>query len=199
MFDVVRGEPSLFKSLRAATEMMYRRDTTLREEYKSAAAAELGKQPVEISLEDKAPPEMIPPTVARIYHDQISASQEMPPPKQSPLQRPTDHVTYVMEDRADLLVVDPDKLLSGNYEEACDCMNNDNVPLFCKHVQRCLCDNRSNWRFYAKYYQRPGAWRLQSCPAWQPPGAAHALEGAKELHGRGEVCDYGGWCVIMHL
>ena len=192
MFDVVRGEPSLFKSLRAATEMMYRRDTTLREEYKTAAALALGKQPVEISLEDTAPPELIPPTVARVFHDQIQASAEMPPPKQCPLQRPTDHVTYVMEDRADLLVVDPDKLLSGNYEEACDCMNNANVPLFCKHVQRCLCDNRSNWRFYAKYYQRPGAWRLQSCPAWQPPGAAHALEGAKELHGRGEVCDYGG-------
>jgi hypothetical protein len=46
------------------------------------------------------------------------------------------------------------EMLRGRYDNACSCMNNANKSIFCKHVQKCLLDAKTNWRLFVKQWQK---------------------------------------------
>lgn len=186
MFEAVRGQQSLYKSLRTAVEVMHRRKETLRDEYVHQTALCLGKQEVEVSIEAPAPDDLIIPAVHKELRKQSAATMSLTSCTADP------HVagqapSFTVQDGDDKFTVTPSALLDFKWDSACGCQKNANVPLFCKHVQRALADVKGDAKQYVKPWSRPEAWRRQTAVVWTPPGAHEAIEGVRELHDVGQV------------
>ena len=184
VFDAVRGQLSLYKSLRMAVEVMHRRSEALRGEYVQQAAHASGLQPFEVSLESRALDDLMIPAVHSEIRKQSQAAMSLASCTTN-AQVDGQAQTFTVQDRDENFVVTPSDLLESKWESACGCRKNANVPNFCKHIQRVLADSKGDSKFYVKDWQRPEAWRQQTTVVWAPPGAREAVEGVRRLY---ELC-----------
>ena len=161
MMEAVRPEPSLFKSIRIAVEVLHRQDERKREEYVQSMAANLGVAPSSVLLDAEAPTDMLPPSVNRELQESLSTVNRLPRAERRTTEKGDDHTTFRVPDLAtgDILVVSPMELHAGNYEAACDCLNNANVSIMCIHVQRAILDSKSNKVLFVKPWQKVGTSR----------------------------------------
>ena len=201
LFDSMRTAVSLFTSMRAAVEVLHRRDMSMRGEYQGAVAQQLGKPLFEISVADKAPAGMVPPEIHNEFRSVSKTAGALEPSECHLAERPTDSPYFTINDRGERFMVHPAELLSREpaYERVCQCSNNGNVPWVCRHVLRCLLDSKHDWRLYLKPWQTAEAWRLQCLPMWEPPGAHDALEGARQLHAGSQATTYARHVCLPHF
>ena len=161
MMEAVRMEPSLYKSIRTAVEVLHRQGEKLREEYINATAATLGSVPHAVAMTTEAPSDMLPPSVNREFHDSLSHANKLSKPIRRPSERPEDPPTFTVFDPryGDTLVVSPSELCNGNYEKACACLDNANKSVMCIHVQRTIHETRANRVLFVKPWQKVRASR----------------------------------------
>ena len=156
LFGAARSQPSLYKSMRVAVEVLHRREMALRDEYLDAAARALGRQNAsQVVLEETAPGDALPAAVYKEFRLQNGAAMCLPAPEMQHSGRQLGEApTYSIEDGGDTIIVSPGELLVARYESACSCQNNANRTVFCKHVQRCLTHSKFNWVLFVKPWQK---------------------------------------------
>jgi hypothetical protein len=216
MMDAVRGQASLFSSIRAAVDVLARRQTVLRTEYQSQVATHRGENSItDVRLDLTAPEDMVAPDLLRKYQEQTVAAQELGRPQQRARTEVGEESTFTITDGPNDFIVAPAELRTGHYEAVCTCGMNSLRDLFCRHVQRVLCDNRTIWQYVVKPWQtvpcshtparacaravvtdrlvcrrtQGEAWRHQCLPLWDAPTAQAAVDGVKALHGAGQLQD----------
>ena len=190
LFESMRKPASLFTSIRAAVEVLYRRDTTLRSEYKEAVAQQLGKPTFEVCLDDKAPHGLVSSDMHEEFRRLSARAKALEPSECHLPERPTDSPYFTVVDRGERFTVYPAELLCTPvpaYERVCQCTNVGNVEWLCSHTLRCLLDSKLDWRQYVKRWQTGEAWRQQCLPQWAPPGAHDAMDGARQLQSSEQV------------
>lgn len=81
MLGMVRHvESSSFRSMKLAAELLTHRANSLRDEYLVALATALGKQRVEVSMDDEPPRGFLPPDVNREFNAMEEASSKLVAP-----------------------------------------------------------------------------------------------------------------------
>ena len=159
MMEAVRQEQSLYKSMRTAVEVLHRQGEKLREEYVKATAATLGSAPHSVAMDTEAPSDMLPPSVNREFQDSLALANHLSKPVRCATEGVDDLPTFTVVDprSGDNLVVSPSELCNGNYEAACECLNNANKTIMCIHVLRTIHDQRANRVLFMKPWHAKGA------------------------------------------